>query len=163
MEDGKHFFGVAAFKESGFGQTEVWGLIWEEASSLFSSKVNWQSSLPALNLSDMQVAVSMDTVDHRKSAGSWCSIYVYNRTYLQGHWRPGSIQFDFINRNVLEKLEKDWQGVSWPSEKANWQILKLFLRLQEQEYFKHGKKQDNVGVATRLLKRWKLQSIRTYL
>ena len=54
------------------------------------------SSLPALNLSDMQVAVGMDTVDHRKSAGSLCSIYVYNRTYLEGHWRSGSIQFGLL-------------------------------------------------------------------
>ena len=54
------------------------------------------SSLPAWNLSDMQVAVSMDTVDHRKSAGNLCSIFVFNRTYLDGNWRPGSIQFGFI-------------------------------------------------------------------
>ena len=54
----------------------------------------------------MQVAVSMDTVDHRKSPGSLCSIYVYNRTYLEGHCRPGSIQFGFITEMYLKCLKR---------------------------------------------------------
>ena len=62
--------------------------------------------MPALNLSDMQVAVSMDTVDHRKFPGSLCSIYVYNRTYLEGHCRSGSIQFGFITEMYLESLKR---------------------------------------------------------
>ena len=138
MEDGKHFFGVAACKESGFGQTEVWGLIWEEASSLFSSKVNWQSSLPALNLSDMQVAVSMDTVDHRKSAGSWCSIYVYNRTCLQGHWRPGSIQFDFITE-MYRKVCKGLAGRVMAFRKGQLVDLKVVLEASRTGVFQAWK------------------------